>query len=97
MCHLKASASIGAFVLVIPFAPIRFRGGSATTSARFGHGSSGIDVSSKEKHCSMGNVLNCCNLIAFRNLSLIEEDVLDWVRYLNGLCANKRVYAEYGE
>ena len=45
----------------------------------------------------MGNVLNCCNLIAFRNLSLIEEDVLDWVRYLNGLCANKRVYAEYGE
>ena len=28
----------------------------------------------------MGNVLNCCNLIAFRNLSLIEEDILDRIR-----------------
>ena len=28
----------------------------------------------------MGNVLDCCSVIAFRNLGFIEEDVLDRVR-----------------
>jgi hypothetical protein len=80
MSHLEASASIGAFVLVILLAPAIIRGRAATTSARFGHGRSGIDVAHEEQHGYVGNVLDSCNLIAFWNLSFIEEDVLDRIR-----------------
>ena len=59
MSHLEASTGIGAFILLILLAPTRFRCRTATTSARFGHGCCGINVASKEKHCSMGNVLDC--------------------------------------
>lgn len=77
MCHLKAATGKHTFILVILLAPARFRSGTATASTRFRHGRSGIDVASKEKHGGVGNVLDCCNLIAFKNLSLIEEYVLD--------------------
>ena len=76
MCHLKASTGIGAFVLVIFLAPARFWRRTATTSARFRHGCCGINVAYKEKYCSMGNVLNSGGIIAIRNLSLIEFQVL---------------------
>ena len=73
MSHLEASTGIGAFILVILFAPARLRNGTATTSARFRQGCGGIDVPSKEKHGSMGYVLDCCNLIALWNQSLIAK------------------------
>ena len=104
MSHLEASTDIGAFILVILLAPARFRSRTATTSARFGHGCCGINVASKEKHCSMGNVdfvelklLNCGGIIALWNLSLIEENILDRVRNLNSLAANRCVDVECGE
>ena len=87
MCHPKASAGIGAFVLVIYLAPTRFWRRTATTSARLGHGRGGINVADKEKHCSMSNVdfvelnlLDSGGIIVFWNLSLFEENVLDWIR-----------------
>ena len=97
MCHLEASASIGAFILVIFFAPTRFRCRTATTSARFRHGRCGINVANKEKHCSMSNVLDNGDIISLWNLSLIEENILDRVWNLNCLAANRCVDVECGK
>lgn len=97
MCHLEASASIGAFILVIFFAPTRFRCRTATTSARFRHGRCGINVSNKEKHCCMGNVFNSGGIIVLWNLRLIEENILDRVWNLNSLAANRCVDVECSE
>ena len=88
---------VGKFVLVIFLAPARFRSRTATSSARFGHGRGSINVASKEKHCSMGNVLDSGGIIAIRNLSLIEENVLDRVRNLNSLAANRCIDVERSE
>ena len=45
----------------------------------------------------MGNVLDCGGIIAIRNLSLIEEYILDRVWNLNSLAANRCVDVERGE
>ena len=97
MRHLEASTGKHTLVLIILLAPAIFRCGTATISARFGHGRSGIEIADKEKHRNMGNVLQCCCIIAFRNLSLVEEYVLDRARNLNSLAAIEGVDVESSE
>ena len=77
VCHIQASAGIGAFILVILLAPTRFRCRAATTSARFRHGRGSIDVASKKKHSCMSYVFDSGCIIAIWNQSLIEEYILD--------------------
>ena len=45
----------------------------------------------------MGNVLDCGGIIAIRNLSLIEEYILDRIGNLNSLAANRCIDVEYSE
>ena len=97
MYHLEESASIGMFVLVILLTPIRFWSGTATTSARLGHGRSGINVAGKEKHGSMGNILDSGGIIVLWHLNLYEENVLDRVRNLNYLTDNRCIDIERSE
>jgi len=68
MCHLKAATGKHTFILVILLAPIRFRGGTATASARFGHGCSGIYVPSKEKHSNVAIVKIGEKCLALKNV-----------------------------
>lgn len=77
MSHLEASMGKGSLVLVLVTSPTRLWCSTATTATRLGHRCSGINVADKEKHCSMGNVLDCGYIIVLWNLSLIEEYILD--------------------
>lgn len=94
MSHLETAASTLTFIFVIFLAPTRFWGRTATTSARFRHGYGGIDVPNKEQHCYVGNIPYSGSIIVFWNLCLIEEDVLDCVRNIYCLAANRCIDVE---
>ena len=97
MSHLEASTGKLPLVLVILLAPTRIRGRTATASARFGHGRSGIDIAHKEQHSNVGNILDSGGIIALWNLGFIEKDVFDRVRNLNSLAAIGCIDVERGE